>query len=49
MSIPRDEAPHAIRGNTWEEMSVGSAFFLPLPHAAVITANVTTMLRTGST
>ena len=26
MSVPRDEAPHAIRGNTWEEMSVGSAF-----------------------
>jgi acyl dehydratase len=26
VSAPRDEVPHAIRGNTWEEMSVGSAF-----------------------
>ena len=26
MKVPRDEAPHAIRGNTWEEMTVGSAF-----------------------
>ena len=26
MSISRDQVPHAIRGNTWEEMTAGSAF-----------------------
>ena len=26
MTISRDDAAHAIRGNTWEEMIVGSAF-----------------------
>jgi acyl dehydratase len=26
LSVPRDDAAHAIRGNTWEEMTVGTAF-----------------------
>ena len=26
MTVSRDDAPHAIRGSTWEEMTVGSAF-----------------------